>query len=716
MKKVKKVLSMLLALVMVLTIVGPSVYAAQPEEKTNSVTLHKILSKEAMENDKFPGTKGLDNTDYVGNKIDNLKGFFGGSTKDIGKVYFAWQNKAGQWIDGSGNVVDSVDKALGGLTVENAGFTFDTSKLPNGEYKIVEVKEKSTYVGENGETLTGMKAVPVEITLPLYNDDGVVENAHVYPKNMENKPQIDKNFATTNDATEVKKDDFDLSTETGEGKNPVVAPNAGAQYENYQKEKARVTAELGKKIPYEVKTQIPQGAAYKKLVWNDVMTKGLTFNNDLVIKLGGTDLEKGTDYNIIADSVGFRLTLTTTGLTAVENAAKDAAAEITLTYSATVNSKAVADNPEKNDIQFDYGNFPGKESEPKEGSPSNQEIKVQKDWAIEGQNEVSDADKNVKVVYVLEEKQADGSWKFVEEHEATLKENFEYTFTNLDDDKTYRVVEHVSGYEPEYVSFENGIVKITNEKNPNNPNPLNPTESEVVNGGKKFVKVNDKDGADQLRLAGAEFYVKDGNGNDAKYLVAKSSAAENAANVDVSDKKTALDAAVKAYNDLTADQQKDDEGKTKKAAIDKAQKEYDDAFKEAAQKYEWVEKTGDTVPAGAVVLVSDGQGQFEITGLAYGDYYLEEKEPPKGFAKRSDLPKFTVAKDSYKGADTELPYYLKNAEGIYGEDTDGYGQKIINRTVTIPETGGMGTILFVIIGIALMAGATIAMKKRNAEA
>ncbi|MFX9228040.1 pilin N-terminal domain-containing protein, partial [Acinetobacter baumannii] len=81
---------------------------------------------------------------------------------------------------------------LKGLTTDN-GFKFNTSKL-TGTYQIVELKEKSTY-NNDGSILADSKAVPVKITLPLVNDNGVVKDAHVYPKNTETKPQVDKNFA-----------------------------------------------------------------------------------------------------------------------------------------------------------------------------------------------------------------------------------------------------------------------------------------------------------------------------------------------------------------------------------------------------------------------------------------------------------------------------------------------------------------------------------------
>ncbi|WP_397610429.1 pilin N-terminal domain-containing protein [Streptococcus agalactiae] len=62
---------------------------------------------------------------------------------------------------------------------------------------MVELLDKSNY--KNGDkVLADSKAVPVKITLPLYNEEGIVVDAEVYPKNTEEAPQIDKNFAKAN--------------------------------------------------------------------------------------------------------------------------------------------------------------------------------------------------------------------------------------------------------------------------------------------------------------------------------------------------------------------------------------------------------------------------------------------------------------------------------------------------------------------------------------
>lgn len=723
----KKIMSLIMALVMLVGVFSPLTAFAADDDVTKTVTLHKLMmdketleawDSKAIEEKGYNGKQNLEELKQLAGQIDALKEKTFSEVKD---VYFAWQ-KVGNEKDGEkdqyikGSLVDGVmtptfdgdtlqfttniDEAFGGKTGEN-GIKFDTSKL-KGEFKIQEISEKSSYVGKDGEAITDSKAVPVEITLPLINNDGPVTDAHVYPKNTQERPEIDKNF-------KYGKDKANVVTEAAEG----AGPEVGANYDNSAKDKAKVSSELGKKIPYEVKTQIPQNAKYKKLVWDDQMQKGLVYNRDLEIS-GVDGLVKGTDYKLYETDRGFRLVFQDSGLTKVENAAKNGVVDITLTYSAHLDGTVKPDEEKENNVTFDYSNKPGFENEPTETTPSEGKITVEKTWAADGK-EITEADRHVKAVFTLQEKQEDGSWKDVAVHESNYKEGFTHTFEGLDNNKTYRVVESVSGYEPEYQkTTEDGKVVIVNKIDNDNPKTLKPTNPKVVNGGKKFVKTN-QDGSE--RLAGAQFIVLNEAGT--QYLVAKSSTEQDAQNIDVKEKKTALDNAIEAYNDLSAEEQKGEAGKTAKAAIDKAQKEYNDAVKEAAKAYDWVDLPANLedkkAPEGAVVLTSDSQGKFEITGLEYGKYNLKEIVPPAGFAKLNGNIEFVVGKDSYNGPANGL----ENPPTHKGYESDAdtnKGQQIENKKVTIPQTGGMGTVLFTIVGISLMAGAVVAMKRNREEA
>lgn len=694
-----------------------------------------LTGKTATVSNVFEGTVGIDGTKYVGTQIDKVENFFGTGSKEIPGVYFAVKYNSG---DNNGKFVTikeeagkdpvygavaSLDAELGegyrllaGKTGDN-GITFKTKGL-KGDFSIEEYREKSSYKGENQEQLAATKSVPVKITLPLVNNDGVVKEAHVYPKNTEEKPQIDKNFKKGHGLKETDKYNENgekikvgKTVEKDEKGNPKEGTNIndGAQYPNADQEKARATVSVGDKVPYEVKTKILKDSHYKKLVWNDTMTKGLTFNKDL--KVAGAGLT-ADDYTIVATDRGFTLILKESGLTKVENEAKTADVEITLTYSATVNGDAKVDNPEKNNVELNYSNKPGKDSEPKETNPSNQQISVEKTWATDGKD--ATAPNGVKVVYTLQVKDGD-DWKDVTSVTKTGTD-FSHTFTGLDDNKIYRVVETVSGYEVEYTKAENGTISIKNNKDSDNPTPLKPTTPEVVTGGKKFVKTNQES---TERLAGAQFLVKNANN---EYLVAVNKNAKA-----VTDAKAALDAAVKAYNELSAEDQKGEAGTKAKALINEKQDAYNKAFIANASNYEWttLEAYKKANPDSKITevkdipnivkLVSDAQGRFEITGLAYGNYKLEEIEAPKDYAKLNDDIQFTVAKGSYDGKNAEGTGAAEDHIQYNKEDLKGnYGLQVINKKVSIPQTGGIGTIIFTAIGLAIMASAIIAIKKRQA--
>lgn len=688
MNKKFKFLTVLLALVMTLGAFAPfsAVKAAEATE-TKTVTLHKLLMTkdelDAWDSDKveengYDATQDLDGLNTILNSMQKKE------VSEIAGVYFVLKfadgNNAGKFVKKGADALtpaepleatDDIEQAVGGLTTAT-GLVFNTSKL-EGNFIIDEVSEKSTYQGDKGAKLTGSKAVPVEITLPLVNNNGVVENAHVYPKNIEDRPKIDKNFAKDNGLTSV------IDPETNK--------DVGADYANYEKQKAKATAEVGKEIKYEVKTFLPENAKYKTVIWKDSMTDGLTYNRNLVISglkdADGKDFVKGTDYTLEEDDRGFTLTFTDAGIAKLETALKKGSQDVYLHYSATVNSNSVVDQPEKNHVTFEYKHTKTEPTpEPPETIPENKTITVNKKWS-EGQ-----APTGVVVVYTLQEKDGD-NWKDVKSVTITGPE-YNYTFTELDDAKTYRVKERVSGYTPEYKA-EKGKYNVTNKKN-EGPKPLEPTTPEVVNGGKKFVKTNqDK----TERLAGAEFYVKNKAG---QYLAIKTK--DDTAKDEA---KKALDKAIEEYNAMTKEQQEGADGTAKKAEINTLQEAYNKAFIEAAQQYTWVNDEKQ-----AIVLTSNAEGQFEIKGLEYGTYYLEEKTAPAGYAKLSGPVKFEVKEGSYTGVECNIKYEQNQKEA---EDA----QCVPNKKVSIPQTGGIGTVIFTVVGVMLMVGAAFALKRRKED-
>lgn len=725
MNKKFKFLTVLLALVMTLGAFAPfSARAEEAKETTNSVTLHKlIMTKEELKDWKSEDieTKGYNGTQ----DMNALKALLasGHTAHEVAGVYFAFKyndgTNSGKYVtikeeqgkDPVYGAVESLDatakqlgegfKLLAGNTEAN-GIKFTTKGL-KGKFLIEEIHEKSTYKNDDGSVITDNKAVPVDITLPLVNNDGVVTDAHVYPKNTEDKPKIDKNF---DENSGLKKGD--------KNETPV---EDGAKYENYEMAKDTANVEIGQEVKYQVKTEIPAKSHLGEAHWDDRMTEGLTFKKgSLKIKVNNDELLPA-DYELVEEDNGFDLKLTKSGLEKING--KEAAVTVELKYIATVNEKAKVDIPDSNDVTFHYGHKKGHGNTPIPTKPKeNGELEVEKTWAdgVPKAGEwatftLKNAKTGEEIGTVKFETSASGTTttytanqgykpigneKNLQGPSTKTDSNNVWTFkfTGLDKDLEYKVEEDNNmGETAKFTKGIDGQIKIENKKD-DNPKPLNPTEPKVVTGGKKFVKTN-QDGNE--RLAGAEFYVKNAEG---KYLVAAKKDAEA-----VKKAKDALDKAVKTYNALDADKQTDDE----KAKVTAAQEAYNKAFKENAIKYTWGEKDD----ANVVVLTSDGQGRFEITGLAYGTYYLEEKTPPAGYAKRNDTPEFKVAKGSYTNEEEGKIDYKKIDYNEKSGKND--AQQITNKKVSIPQTGGIGTVIFTVVGVMLMVGAAFALKRRKED-
>lgn len=586
-----------------------------------------------------------------------------------------------------------------------------TVSLGDGYYWAVESKIP--------EKVTGQIAVPFGLTLPLTNPVDVddvkagtqyLKTLYIYPKNLQtDKVKIDKNHASYDKDSKKWKD---------QNGNEIGDADLGADYKKYQEAKKTVSAQLDENVPYESKTEIPRNYKFETFSWQDVMGEGLTYNKDLVVTIDYVDADGNTKTNqpfINADNKTTYVTERNNGfdIKVTKNQVNDTLVEYLkngpvtfhFSYSAKMNNNAVVDKPQLNSITFTPGepNGGGKVT-----SGEDESIKVTKTWDTNKTPTVSevtyyveDADGNTVASVTLNDKNKTGE-KIVAGPgiEFVVGDNwYSGTFTGLDKNTEYTVREAVVGYDPTYTGGTNGTLSIDNKTN---PDTLKPTEPKAEFHGKKFVKHDQLD--ETKRLSGAEFVIKNGNDDNAKYLVVKSDETKIAEVEAVKTAKTELDKAIEAYNNLSAEQQAGTEGTNAKNTIDEKQKAYNDAVIASRTKFEWGNK------ADAYVLVSDAQGRFEITGLSAGTYYLEEIKAPSGYALNDKAIEFTVKHGTYAGdKETELQYNEANTD-------NGYGQKVPNKNLTIPQTGGMGTVLFTIVGISLMAGAVVAMKRNREEA
>ena len=104
---------------------------------------------------------------------------------------------------------------------------------------------------------------------------------------------------------------------------------------------------------------------------------------------------------------------------------------------------------------------------------------------------------------------------------------------------------------------------------------------------------------------------------------------------------------------------------------------------------------------GVSIKVKDGQ--VRIVGFDNGTYYLEETKSPEGYNQLTARQSFTIA-------DGNLDAVFN--DGIF---STGSGVHVVNKTGSmLPETGGMGTTLFITIGamMVMAAGCLLVTKKR----
>ena len=110
-------------------------------------------------------------------------------------------------------------------------------------------------------------------------------------------------------------------------------------------------------------------------------------------------------------------------------------------------------------------------------------------------------------------------------------------------------------------------------------------------------------------------------------------------------------------------------------------------------------------------LVSPTGGMIPVSGIDEGTYYLFETQAPAGYNILEGAIPFTITRDYNTGA------LYATAESVVATYTDGVENGVINvqnkAGVQLPETGGMGTTIFTIVGLVLMGAAVTVLVARK---
>lgn len=145
---------------------------------------------------------------------------------------------------------------------------------------------------------------------------------------------------------------------------------------------------------------------------------------------------------------------------------------------------------------------------------------------------------------------------------------------------------------------------------------------------------------------------------------------------------------------------------------------------------EWVDvPTGEATWDAASKLTSGADGLFKIEGLDAGTYYLKEIKAPAGYNLLTEDVTIVISATITPADGTEgtgdptissLKIKVDNGQETDGAKQDGKYTGVLAATVennqggTLPETGGVGTTMFYVIGGALVLAAVVLLvtKKR----
>ena len=322
MKRVRSILALTLALVLVLAM-STAAFAA-PE--TYSITVNNTNSAISITGNTYNAYKILDATyDKEGHVSYTVSAEFANFTYTV---------------DGNNYQGEALIAYLGTLTNDSEALdAFAKAALTHATTNSIQPDGTAT---AEGETAT------ISVPAPGYY---LVSGTATAPTDQTVTAACSLTTAKPNAEVNVKADAPSVDKKIVEGNSDVSANDAS----------------IGDSVNYKITSKVPNMKGYTKyfFVMEDTLSKGLTYNEDMVITIGAKTLVKDTDYTLT-------VTKNADGTTSLEIVFKNfiqykgqTDAAITLTYSATLNQDAVLDpttgNP--NTVKLIYSNNPNQEGE-----------------------------------------------------------------------------------------------------------------------------------------------------------------------------------------------------------------------------------------------------------------------------------------------------------------------------------------------------------------
>lgn len=126
------------------------------------------------------------------------------------------------------------------------------------------------------------------------------------------------------------------------------------------------TVEVGQKLTYTITGKVPSTTGYTEYTYEvtDTMSEGLTFNKDVKVTIGGMDVTGAATitYDVDGNKNGFVASVD------MKNYQDYIDKPVVITYTATVNEKAIQSDKETNTATLKYSNDPADKNSTKEST------------------------------------------------------------------------------------------------------------------------------------------------------------------------------------------------------------------------------------------------------------------------------------------------------------------------------------------------------------
>ena len=398
MKKAKKILGLLLAMMMMM-----SVAITAMAEETYSITINNSAERHTYEAYQiFTG-------DLSGSILSNIK--WGSSVSEEGQGNLGDAAQKAETIAMAEDAAEFAEEVAPYLT-EPSG---STNTVASGKYVISGLDPGYYLVKDKDQSLSGNDSYTKYIL-------EVVKNVEVDPK-ATGTPTVEKKVKDINDSVDGAIDD-----------------NAWQDSADH---------DINDHVPFQLTATLPSNlSSYNtyKLVFHDTLSAGLTYDGDatVVVKVNGTTINSG--YTITTTKNGDGSTALTITINDVKSLGATNGSTITVEYTATLNGNAVIGakgNP--NEVYLEYSNNPNTGGEGNTGTTPPDKVIVFTYKTIINKID-KDGNALAGAAFTLYKKNSSDEWVVVKKFEAN-DTTTKFEFTGLDDGE-YKLVESTtpSGY------------------------------------------------------------------------------------------------------------------------------------------------------------------------------------------------------------------------------------------------------------------------------